>query len=156
MFRAAFNPNLNLWPWRSRNIGLALLRYCVIVQERLESYRDFDPGDGTKMEDALEQALSALDLLNDGHKYDEHNPSDPLKQAEESIKPFVPRNEWTRPTDDYDKNKLATATKMIRELTDSATPAPTRYSVDVKLCDCSMGTVNPISVKLECKRKQTF
>ncbi|KIO24597.1 hypothetical protein M407DRAFT_8862 [Tulasnella calospora MUT 4182] len=98
---------------------------------------------------AIEQALNALELLNNGYKCNEHNSADPLRQAEDRIKWFVPRTEWTRPTEDDDKNKLATATKMIREITGSAAPPSTRCPVDVKLCDYSKGSVNPISETLE-------
>ncbi|KIO31800.1 hypothetical protein M407DRAFT_19309 [Tulasnella calospora MUT 4182] len=98
---------------------------------------------------AIEQALKALDLLNGGHKYNERSPVDPLRKAEDRIKLFVPRTGWTQPTEDEDKNKLVTLTKMLREITDSAALSSKKYSVDVKLCDSSKESVNPISETLE-------
>lgn len=40
---------------------------------------------------ALEQALKALELLNDGHTYNEHDPKDPLRCAKDKIEKFVPK-----------------------------------------------------------------
>ncbi|KAG8915565.1 hypothetical protein FRC00_002813 [Tulasnella sp. 408] len=132
MFRGIFNANLNLWPKKSRSIGVVLLRYCIKVQERLESDRNLTDGEKQDMKEwadfsyivgtltemdihrAIEQALNALEQLNNGHKYNEHKPSDPLKLAEDRIKLFVPRTEWTQPIEDDDKNKVATATNLIR------------------------------------------
>lgn len=150
MFHKLLPPNLNLWSRKRRNIGLVLLRYSVYVQEQLKSNRHLTEEDKEEMENALEQALKALELLNDGHTYNEHDPKDPLRCAKDKIEKFVPKTEQVRQTEDEDKKtRLATATKMIREITDSAAPSSTRYSVDVKLCHRSNESVNPISETLE-------
>ncbi|KIO21629.1 hypothetical protein M407DRAFT_245416 [Tulasnella calospora MUT 4182] len=66
------------------------------------------------MKDAIEEALKAFERLDKGYQYNKDDPHDPLRQAEDRIKQFVPRTEWTPPTNDDDQNKLATAISMIR------------------------------------------
>ncbi|KAG8950500.1 hypothetical protein FRC04_007515 [Tulasnella sp. 424] len=143
-FFDALNPNL--FSKKSRRIGLVLLQYCDKLVQRLQA--DPNLADRDKIESAIEQALKALDLVNQNHKYDKDNPNDPLKMAEENIKQFFQKHEVIEPPRDrVPKDKLAAATRMIRDITKTS-PTSTRYPVEVKICDFSAGTVNPISETL--------
>ncbi|KAG8939921.1 hypothetical protein FRC04_005801 [Tulasnella sp. 424] len=138
--------NLNLFSKKSRRIGLVLLQYCDKLVQRLQA----DPNlpDRDNIQSAIDQALKALDRVNQNHEYDKDNPNDPLKLAEENIKKFFQKHELIElPNDRVPKGKLAAATRMIRDITETS-PTSARYPVEVKICDFAAGTVNPISETL--------
>ncbi|KAG9010533.1 hypothetical protein FRB90_007778 [Tulasnella sp. 427] len=113
MFHDLFN--LNRWQRKSRCIGLVLLKYCVRLEERIDADKTLSQDQKDKMQLAIDQALAALDLVNNGHEYDRNNPNDPVKQAETALKEFFTRREHIPiPEDEVPKDRLSVATQMIK------------------------------------------
>lgn len=138
--------NYGRWPKRSLCMCLVLVRYCDKLVERLQENQNL--ADKERIESAIKQALDALNLVNEGHEYDKDNPDDPIRKAEENIKQFFEKHELIEPPrQGVPEGKLATVTKMIREITDTTTSA--RYPVKVNVCDFSAGTVDPVTRTLE-------
>ncbi|KIO21634.1 hypothetical protein M407DRAFT_125016 [Tulasnella calospora MUT 4182] len=131
----------------SRRIALVLLRNCDKLQERLDTDPSLTDDERDKMKHAIDRALDALKRVNDGHEYDRKNYNDPLAEAARHFEDF-PECESVQLSGGEvpEESRLATATRAIKELADSAS---SQTKVDVNLCDSPSDSTNPIKETLK-------
>ncbi|KIO24574.1 hypothetical protein M407DRAFT_99321 [Tulasnella calospora MUT 4182] len=131
----------------SRRIALVLLRNCDKLQVCLDTDLSLTDDERDKMKNAIDHTLGALKRVNDGHEYDRKNYNDPLAEAARHFEDF-PECESVQLSGGEvpEESRLATATRAIKELADSAS---SQTKVDVNLCDSPSDSTNPVKETLK-------